>query len=263
MPNSCPTSKSLGRVQGFTLIELLVVIAIIAILAAILFPVFGRARENARRSSCQSNLKQMGLGVLQYIQDYDEITPASIYFGPTPTNYRSNWVRVTDPYVKSTQLYICPSDKNEVAYVANTTYWGGPPRRVSYGYNNQFGAVNVGTALARFTDTAKTIMITDSGALPKTGASALTWEAKPNSWVIDHASNTSVNAPNPPSINPQANATIFAGPIPRHLETTNVLYVDGHVKAQRVESFYNSNTAAGAISPCISVDQSQPGTECK
>src|SRR5437763_7255396 len=65
------------RSQGFTLIELLVVIAIIAILAAILFPVFGRARENARRSSCQSNLKQIGLGLAQYTQDYDENYPIS------------------------------------------------------------------------------------------------------------------------------------------------------------------------------------------
>jgi prepilin-type N-terminal cleavage/methylation domain-containing protein len=61
---------------GFTLIELLVVIAIIAILAAILFPVFARARENARRSSCQSNMKQIGLSLLQYVQDYDEVLPA-------------------------------------------------------------------------------------------------------------------------------------------------------------------------------------------
>lgn len=61
--------------NAFTLIELLVVIAIIAILSAILFPVFGRARENARRSSCQSNLKQIGLGIMQYVQDYDGYYP--------------------------------------------------------------------------------------------------------------------------------------------------------------------------------------------
>src|SRR5690606_14073104 len=64
--------------RGFTLIELLVVIAIIAILAAILFPVFARARENARRTSCLSNLKQIGLGVMQYVQDYDEMYPRAV-----------------------------------------------------------------------------------------------------------------------------------------------------------------------------------------
>ena len=73
--------------QGFTLIELLVVIAIIAILAAILFPVFGRARENARRSSCQSNLKQIGLGLIQYSQDYDE----KLIHATLPTNGNVKW----------------------------------------------------------------------------------------------------------------------------------------------------------------------------
>jgi prepilin-type N-terminal cleavage/methylation domain-containing protein/prepilin-type processing-associated H-X9-DG protein len=92
--------------QGFTLIELLVVIAIIAILAAILFPVFGRARENARRSSCQSNLKQIGLAWIQYSQDYDEkalkgkFLSSSVY----------DWVSPLQPYIKSNQLLICPSN---------------------------------------------------------------------------------------------------------------------------------------------------------
>src|SRR5215216_5164352 len=92
---------------AFTLIELLVVIAIIAILAAILFPVFGRARENARKSSCASNLKQIGLGIMQYTQDYDETYPFRV--NPAST---ISWRTFAFPYVKSTDLYRCPSNTN-------------------------------------------------------------------------------------------------------------------------------------------------------
>ena len=92
---------------AFTLIELLVVIAIIAILASILFPVFGRARENARRASCQSNLKQIGLGMFQYTQDYDERFPI---YGST---YELGWASVLQPYLKSSQIFQCPSEKTE------------------------------------------------------------------------------------------------------------------------------------------------------
>jgi prepilin-type N-terminal cleavage/methylation domain-containing protein/prepilin-type processing-associated H-X9-DG protein len=98
---------------AFTLIELLVVIAIIAILAAILFPVFGRARENARRSSCQSNLKQIGLGIMQYVQDYDEKYPYNNQDGPdilgNNWGWYGTWMYTTYPYVKSAQIYTCPS----------------------------------------------------------------------------------------------------------------------------------------------------------
>ena len=126
-----------SRKRAFTLIELLVVIAIIAILAAILFPVFARARENARRASCLSNLKQIGLGVMQYNQDYDGHYPPNfprdtsnsntsgslhaildtdtshpsgvfkVYHGAT--DHWQTWMDVIFPYVKSTQIFVCPS----------------------------------------------------------------------------------------------------------------------------------------------------------
>ena len=98
--------------RAFTLIELLVVIAIISILAAILFPVFARARENARRTSCLSNLKQQGLGIMQYVQDYDETYPMVFNYGPDAKSGGgddSTWINDVQPYVKSRQLFFCPS----------------------------------------------------------------------------------------------------------------------------------------------------------
>ena len=96
--------------SGFTLIELLVVIAIIALLAAILFPVFARARENARKSSCQNNLKQIGLGFAQYSQDFDGYFPGSeTEVQSVPSSKVRNWSSIIFPYVKSGQIFVCPS----------------------------------------------------------------------------------------------------------------------------------------------------------
>ena len=95
------------RRRGFTLIELLVVIAIIAILAAILFPVFSRAREKARQTSCLSNVKQLMLGVLMYAQDYDEKLPAEVAAAVPGSD--GGIVHQINPYVKNTQIWVCPS----------------------------------------------------------------------------------------------------------------------------------------------------------
>jgi prepilin-type N-terminal cleavage/methylation domain-containing protein/prepilin-type processing-associated H-X9-DG protein len=117
---SSSAKGSSPKLKGFTLIELLVVIAIIAILASILFPVFGRARENARRSSCQSNLKQIGLGILQYVQDFDEKYPMR-YYGGAAGQDANSWRRSIFPYVKSTQLFACPSNTNNGMEASDST----------------------------------------------------------------------------------------------------------------------------------------------
>ena len=105
------------RHRGFTLIELLVVIAIIAILAAILFPVFAKAREKARQTSCLNNIKQLSLGMLQYVQDYDEMFPTSGRWGVDPI-----WPHQIQPYVRNWQVYKCPSQS---LWLAAPAVWGG------------------------------------------------------------------------------------------------------------------------------------------
>src|SRR5205814_7641672 len=98
------------RRTGFTLIELLVVIAIIAILAAILFPVFAQARDKARQTACLSNLKQLGLAQSMYSQDYDETLPRAILQLPDGSLFP--WPLAVAPYTKNTAIFRCPSDRN-------------------------------------------------------------------------------------------------------------------------------------------------------
>lgn len=147
MKSQIPTQARKSAKRAFTLIELLVVIAIIAILAAILFPVFARARENARRASCQSNMKQIGLGLMQYTQDADEKMPPMDY-GGGPSNYPAyrTWVKLIEPYTKSMNIFRCPS-----ATKGDSTWGGGPYAwwanqqwKPSYGFNYNYLNANLG-----------------------------------------------------------------------------------------------------------------------
>ena len=147
------------RRRAFTLIELLVVIAIIAILAAILFPVFAKAREKARQSSCQSNEKQLLLGLIQYSQDYDERWP-----GRSMNSEDYQWRLLVQPYLKSSQVFVCPSNTcsewGTGGFMANTF-------RRSYACNGH-DAFNTpmrwsnGQSLAALTAPAQTILVCES-----------------------------------------------------------------------------------------------------
>jgi prepilin-type N-terminal cleavage/methylation domain-containing protein/prepilin-type processing-associated H-X9-DG protein len=136
MHQSMTGGMSRSKGGAFTLIELLVVIAIIAILAAILFPVFAQAREKARQTACLSNMKQIGTSLMMYTQDFDETLPTSNgdnvdYLNPANVNnYNGNWIVQILPYLKNKDVFICPSsvpgvnDSSENGTTAVPTQWG-------------------------------------------------------------------------------------------------------------------------------------------
>jgi prepilin-type N-terminal cleavage/methylation domain-containing protein/prepilin-type processing-associated H-X9-DG protein len=156
-------NKSVSQSRGFTLIELLVVIAIIAILAAILFPVFAAAREKARQISCSSNMKQLGLTFLNYVQDYDETFPPSNYPDLNPatgTVSRTSWQYLIDPYVNA-GVKRWQSNQSGTAQVSNVYFC--PDYQVSQQLDpNASGFAD--TATAR--NSSKTYIVNNNYILP-------------------------------------------------------------------------------------------------
>ncbi len=204
--------------KAFTLIELLVVIAIIAILAAILFPVFARAREAARASSCRSNLKQMATAWGMYTQDYDELSPRSAngpnhppYTLPNGATHSAGymlWHTMIHPYLKNVGVVDCPSGGSESSkYTGNYTGGG------RYGQN----AVSAGAALAQFNRPADTMIYADVRSTYHKGS--------PSNTDIGSAA----GVPNTCAYTLDRWDELCD----RHSDTLNVAYADGHVKSTK------------------------------
>jgi prepilin-type N-terminal cleavage/methylation domain-containing protein/prepilin-type processing-associated H-X9-DG protein len=195
--------------RGFTLIELLVVIAIIAILAAILFPVFAKAREKARQASCTSNVKQLCLAHLMYAQDYDETLPGRVM-----------WARRLEPYTKNVQILACPS-------------WGGGPVtltvqgycQTTYGQMAGIWGIKGGYAVACNT----------TGSSP---GRPLAFIPAPASviWLIEVPANKSATSASGCTYHSNPNSSCADGPTldPRHNDGCVFGYMDGHAKWLRL-----------------------------
>jgi prepilin-type N-terminal cleavage/methylation domain-containing protein/prepilin-type processing-associated H-X9-DG protein len=240
--------------SAFTLIELLVVIAIIAILAAILFPVFARARENARRASCQSNLKQLGLSMAQYLSDFDSRYPPYFNYATSWSGAGSQdmgWAQIIEPYVKSAQLFYCPS--MSVKQESPVTYSG---RYTSYFYNSNLNCGWPGYGIATNT-WSKNESDVDSSAVTilmgEGGSYGSTQSANCYSSVLADCPDAipyvgGVSAPAAGAWNAAHGWNSAAEALAeqnKHLETGNYLFCDGHVKSLRSDKLTYSKPSVG------------------
>jgi len=230
-----------GSKRGFTLIELLVVIAVIAVLAAILFPVFARVRENARRSSCQSNLKQIGMGLSLYSQDSDETFIADWYgpmgYGETdpkgvaPGRYK--WMDAVYPYIKNQQIFSCPSERSsDSRYMYHGDAAFTEPSRDYLG--SYVIAHGYGPNVANRTPPVSHPLV---GQVVKL---AQMQSASDTAWVMDGTKDfffSCFDVTNNVTF-PILDSTprTWSNATERHLGTINVLYCDGHVKAVKLEA---------------------------
>lgn len=214
-----------AKKSGFTLIELLVVIAIIAILAAILFPVFAQAREKARAASCTSNLKQLGIGMLMYKQDYDEKFPFGGWM-PNGNVGTGEWQNTTQPYIKNKGVYYCPSSTDDTEDPNDPTAWQWNRNPVSYLYNNQLANSRNPVKDAAVVAPAECFMLMD-GHSDWGGRVGVDGFGRANTvWLME---DTTFGC-NASLITGWLTWQGFTWGLPRHNGGGNFCFVDGHVK---------------------------------
>ena len=238
--------------KGFTLIELLVVIAIIAILAAILFPVFQKVRENARKTVCASNEKQIALAFTQYVQDSDEAFPAL-------THGQDNhfWPEVIYPYIKSEAVFICPDDPNITASphdMVSCVGGYGYCDNESYGMNpslEQFdpSANSKGITLAAINYPSDLCLLAENYATYVAGqgfggyGQGVTGShsdfGKFGIPVIWYSGTDTPVVSDPIGLHGNTFGTVFATPIARHTGFANIIFSDGHVKSVSYASIFS------------------------
>ena len=230
--NSVATPSGKSRKGGFTLIEILVVIVIISLLAAILFPAFSRVRENARRSSCTSNLHQIGLAMHQYIMDYDQKFPMSVQCntGPNPALCYGNndwwgWSAQIGPYItnySAIAVYHCPSEPTPQVQNSNTDGF------TDYFYNQNLGSNQVTEKLAVLDNPTATILNGESRARMS------------RSWTSGMCRGYDFNTSSAYHTSGAATADADWWPdgamASRHLEGANYSFADGHIKWYRPTS---------------------------
>ncbi len=248
--------------NGFTLIELLVVIAIIAILAAILFPVFAKAREKARQSQCSSNLKQIGLAIQQYIQDYDEMVPSAAYQNYTGCWTYYNWEFAIYPYVKSDKLFQCPSRSKDplMSYLSTADC-----TNKMYGLSALPLDYVANANLARSSNQTSGYPGFCSGDCKVTGDGAIGWQLKSvasggsdintlgNSYtkIVAPAQCIAIfeqNASSTTSVNMDISNSGYNGRLfANHTSMTCYAFADGHVKS--LTPMQTLSTADGGVAP--------------
>ena len=236
-----PNPKPGGGTLAFTLIELLVVIAIIAILAAILFPVFAQAREKARQTSCLSNLKQLGTATMMYIQDADETMVC--YVNQTTVSGTAGsyyWTNALDPYVKLRQLWYCPSALGQGTVSANSSTYGVNLNHVA----TSIDGVPAPKALADFTRPSELLFAVDTLDAPTVRAKDSACPSFQASFLRTYCPLISTDPAYKHGAAACPTLVTTAGVDARHVGGANIAFVDGHAKWMKKETILRPETDA-------------------